>query len=94
MPPVRGFWSIALYNARHNVVDNPPRRHMIGSRNSLARERDGGIALHIRHTSPGAGAESNWLPTPHDHFTLIMRLYWPDATIVDGAWLPPPVERI
>jgi hypothetical protein len=82
LPPVRGFWSIAVYNARHNVVDNPLRRHTIGSRNSLTRESDGGIALHIR------------LKSPHDHFTLIMRLYWPDAAIVDRTWVPPAVERI
>jgi len=95
LPPVRGFWSIALYNVRHNVVDNPPQRHMIGSRNALARGSDGRIVLHIQHASPGAASESNWLPTPpRDHFTLIMRLYWPTSTIVEGAWVPPSVERI
>ena len=94
LPPVRGFWSIALYNARHNLIDSPLRRQMIGSRDSLARDRDGRVVLHIRHSSPGVAAESNWLPAPHDHFMLIMRLYWPDATSIAGGWVPPAIERI
>jgi hypothetical protein len=26
-------------------------------------------------------------------FSVNMCLYWPDVTVLDGKWFPPPVER-
>jgi hypothetical protein len=38
--------------------------------------------------------ESNWVPAPEDEFSLYIRAYWPKAEILEGRWMPPPVERV
>lgn len=30
-------------------------------------------------------------PTPAEEFTLYLRAYWPDDSILDGTWQPPAV---
>jgi len=47
-----------------------------------------------QHESPGADRESNWLPAPSGSFNLIMRIYWPKESVLDGNWSPPPVQRM
>ena len=96
LPPVRGFWSLSLYDERHLFSRNRLRRHSIGTRNrSLARGPDGSLTIQVRSGSPGAATEPNWLPAPESApFSLYLRAYWPDAAIADGLWTPPPVVRI
>jgi len=31
-------------------------------------------------------------PAPTGTFSLNMRAYWPDKTILDGTWLPPKIQ--
>jgi hypothetical protein len=93
LPPVRGFWSVAMYNARDAVVENPIDRHAISSRRELTVARDGSITIYIQNTSPGSPRDANWLPVLHDHFHLILRLYWPKDDVLTGSWTPPPIER-
>jgi hypothetical protein len=93
LPPVRGLWSVAMYNARDAVVENPIDRHAISSRRELTVARDGSITIYIQNTSPGSARDPNWLPVPHDHFHLILRLYWPKDDVLTGSWTPPPIER-
>lgn len=94
LPPVRGFWSVAMYNSRDAIVDNPIDRHAISSRRELIVARDGSITIYIQQTSPGPARDSNWLPIPHDHVHLILRLYWPREDVLTGSWTPPPVVRL
>jgi hypothetical protein len=94
LPPVRGFWSVAMYNARDAIVDNPIDRHAISSRRELIVARDGSITIYIQQTSPGSARDSNWLPIPHDHVHLILRLYWPRDDVLTGSWTPPPIVRL
>lgn len=93
LPPVRGFWSVAMYNAR-DAVDNPIDRHAISSRRQLTVARDGSITIYIQHTSPGSARDANWLPVLHDHFHLVLRLYWPKHDVLTGSWTPPPIARL
>jgi hypothetical protein len=46
----------------------------------------------IRHETPGSPLESNWLPASAGHFTLILRAYLPQPELLDGAYVPPPIE--
>ena len=31
---------------------------------------------------------------PPAHFSLILRLYWPDASVLDGTWQPPQIKKV
>ena len=94
LPPVRGFWSITMYDAQHRFIDNVIDRYAIGDRHNLTFGNDGSLTLYIQHESPGIAHTSNWLPAPEGPFNLIMRLYWPAKAILDGVWKPPAVERV
>jgi hypothetical protein len=93
LPPVNGFWSITMYNAKQAFVQNAIDRYAIGDRDKLQFNNDGSLTLYVQHDSPGKDKESNWLPAPVDSFNLFMRLDWPKKEIVDGTWKMPPIER-
>lgn len=95
LPPVKGFWSLTMYDRQMFFVDNPLNRYTLSARNALKKNADGSVDLYIQHESPGKALESNWLPAPAGGFVLMMRLYWPDETppsILDGSWKIPRVE--
>src|SRR5262249_26809561 len=92
--PVKGFWSLTLYNNQQFFVPNPINRYAIGDRDKLKMNADGSLDLYIQNENPGADKESNWLPAPKDSFNLILRLYWPDAQVLNGTWKPPAVQRV
>ncbi len=95
-PPVRGFWSLTMYDARYFFVANPLNRYTLSPRNPLKYNKDGSLDLYLQNESPGKARESNWLPAPKGKFILMLRLYWPKESppsIVDGSWKPPAVQR-
>ncbi len=95
LPPVKGFWSLTMYDAQYFFVNNPINRYSISARQDLQHNPDGSVDLYIQHQSPGADKESNWLPAPKDKFILMLRLYWPEESppsIIDGTWTIPQVK--
>ncbi len=92
LPPVRGFWSLSMYNEEMYFVDNPIRRYAIGDRDKLEFNKDGSLDIYIQHVSPGKDRESNWLPAPKGTFDLVLRAYWPTFEVLTGDWNPPPVR--
>jgi len=95
LPPVRGFWSITMYDGNYFFVQNPINRYSISARQNLKANPDGSIDLYIQNQSPGTDKQSNWLPAPKDKFILMMRMYWPNEkspSIIDGSWKPPAVK--
>jgi hypothetical protein len=91
-PPVKGFWSLTLYNKHHLFEPNALNRFGVGTKNKdLKLGEDGSLTLYVQHASPGPDKESNWLPAPADEFSLYIRSYWPDAAITEGRWTPPVV---
>jgi hypothetical protein len=60
---------------------------------SFVRDADGGLILYIQHESPDQALEANWLPAPAGPFSVIMRLYWPKETALDGTWVAPPMKK-
>ncbi|WP_372013325.1 DUF1254 domain-containing protein [Pseudoxanthomonas sp. 10H] len=93
-PPVKGFWSLTLYNKHHLFEPNKLNRFGVGTKNKdLKLGDDGSLTLYVQHASPGPDKESNWLPAPSDEFSLYIRAYWPDAAITEGSWTPPSVTR-
>ena len=78
-PPVKGFWSLTLYNAEHFFNNNPLGRYSPGTKNkTLKYNADGSLTLYAGAKSPGVDKESNWLPAPNGTFSLYMRAYWPE----------------
>jgi hypothetical protein len=95
IPPVRGFWSLTMYDQRQLFADNPIDRYAIGDSDKLKFNPDGSLDLYIQRKSPGTDRESNWLPVPpNGPFTMNLRLYWPKPDVLDGSWAPPPVKRV
>jgi len=93
LPPVNAFWSITLYKSNGTFADNPLGRNAVQHPNGLRKDGDGSIVVRLQHASPGKEYELNWLPTPPDHFNLVLRLYWPSRAVLDGAWRPPLIKR-
>ena len=92
LPPVNSFWSLTLYELPASLLSaNPLKRYLINSPmlSDLKHDADGGVTLHVQHASPGAERESNWLPAPNGPFWAVLRLYWPKAQALNGAWTQP-----
>ncbi|MEN4397638.1 DUF1254 domain-containing protein [Mycolicibacterium senegalense] len=91
-PPVRGFWSLTLYNDKHLFHPNDLKRYSLGTKNkNLKRNPDGSLTLYAGAQSPGPERESNWLPAPPGRFSLFIRAYWGEQPILDGTWKPPTI---
>ncbi len=96
MPPVDAFWSLTMYSLPDRLlVANPLDRYLINSPmlSALTRDADGGITLYLQHPSPGKEKESNWLPAPDGPFFVILRLYRPEQSVLDGNWKQPPLRK-
>jgi hypothetical protein len=96
-PPVKGFWSLTMYDESLFFVANPINRYSMSVRTNPKYEADGSLVIYIQNESPGADKEANWLPAPKGKFHLMLRLYWPEEnnpSIIDGSWIIPPVKRV
>jgi hypothetical protein len=95
-PPVRGFWSLTLYNEHHFFAPNEIKRYSLGTKSkSLQYNADGSLTIYVQADPPPEGQRGNWLPAPKDaDFSLFMRSYWPKVEITDGSWGPPAAEKV
>jgi hypothetical protein len=95
LPPVKGFWSLTLYNEHHFFHPNDLKRYSLGTKNrTLKSGDDGSLTLYVQADPPEEGTRSNWLPAPKGEFSLYLRCYWPEAAIMEGKWTPPAVQRV
>ena len=60
---------------------------------TLKLDADGSLTLYAGAKSPGKDKESNWLPAPEGRFSLYIRAYWGEPSILDGSWKPPAIQR-
>jgi hypothetical protein len=96
-PPVKGFWSLTMYDAEGFFVPNPLDRVNLSQRDKFNLNGDGSLDLYIQKDSPGKDKEANWLPSPDGDFGIMLRLYWPNEkapSILDGSWTPPAVRAV
>lgn len=92
LPPVRAFWSLTMYDVPGQLlVANPLHRYLINAPMlpQLVRDSDGGLTLQIRHDAPPQRERANWLPAPAGPFMMVLRLYWPEKSALDGTWKAP-----
>ena len=97
LPPVRGFWSVTMYDSQYYFVNNPLNRYSISPRQNLKTNPDGSTDLYLQKDSPGPDKESNWLPAPTGKFILMLRMYWPNEgspSIINGSWKIPAVKKV
>ncbi|WP_244500398.1 DUF1214 domain-containing protein [Methyloceanibacter methanicus] len=97
-PPVKGFWSITMYEIDNGwwFTPNKLNKFTVSPRNDLEYNDDGSLTLYFQQESPGKDKEANWLPAPKGAFIPMLRMYWPqesDPSILDGSWTPPAVEK-
>jgi hypothetical protein len=94
-PPVEGFWSLTLYDAKHFFVPNEIKRYSLGTKNkNLKYNPDGSLTIYVQAASPTEAQRANWLPAPKGaDFSLFIRAYWPKTPIIDGSWTPPAVTK-
>ena len=64
-----------------------PRR-----RDDLAYNADGSPDLRIGASEPSEGS-SDWLPAPAGPLNLCLRMYYPESSVLEGAWAPPGVRK-
>ncbi|HEX7980488.1 MAG TPA: DUF1254 domain-containing protein [Gemmatimonadaceae bacterium] len=94
-PPVKGFWSVTMYDPQYFFVENPLHRYQISPAQSPVKmNSDGSLDIYIQHQNPGAAKEKNWLPAPDGPFLLMLRMYWPEQSVVDGTWKPPGIRQM
>ena len=95
IPPVKGFWSLTMYNEHHYFEPNNLVRYSLGTKNKdLQYGSHGSLTVYVSATPPSQDKMTNWLPSPKGDFSLYIRAYWPDAVILDGKWTPPAVVKV
>jgi hypothetical protein len=97
LPPVKGFWSLTMYDPDFFFVPNPIDRYSLSQRDTFVTNADGSVDLYLQAESPGPGKEANWLPAPKGQFIPMLRLYRPQEappSILNGSWTPPPLRRV
>ena len=97
LPPVKGFWSLTMYDPEFFFVPNSINRYNLSQRNTFVTNPDGSVDLYLQAESPGPDKKANWLPAPKGKFVPMLRLYWPTDTapsILDGSWKPPGLKRV
>jgi len=85
------WWSITAYGADDFLIPNPADRYSVSMR-SVTRQTDGSFAVTVSRGQ----TESNWIPVAAGRFDLTIRLYNPQATVVEdpGHVALPTIERV
>jgi hypothetical protein len=95
-PPVKAFWSLTMYSVPDfYLVDNSIDRYSIGDRTQgVQLDDDGALTITISHGQPDdPKAAANWLPCPAGDFRPVMRMYEPEAAILDMSYVFPAITR-
>ena len=83
LPPVKGFWSLTMYDPEHLFYPNSINRYALGTKNKMLKfNPDGSLTIYLGTESPGQDKESNWLPAPSGDFSIWLRAYWPDQAVL------------
>jgi hypothetical protein len=99
-PPAKYFWSVSLYDKSAEgvagyMIENPINRYLINATTEgLVYNEDGGLTIYIQNEKPEGDRASNWLPAPANEFYLILRIYGPKESVMDGSWTPPAVMKV
>jgi hypothetical protein len=90
-PPSQYFWSVTLYQSNGELYPNAYNAYEIGNRSPYKLNGDGSLTIYVGNTPPPAAVQSNWIPAPAAAFTLTLRIYGPEQSVIAAGWTPPPV---
>ncbi|GGY16338.1 hypothetical protein GCM10010358_80100 [Streptomyces minutiscleroticus] len=93
IPPAHAFWSLTMYDQQGFLVPNPINRYAIGHTTKPEPNSDTSVTIYVQHDPPAPDKRSNWLPAPAGPFNVMLRMYWPRQTVLNGTWSPPPVTK-
>ena len=98
LPPVNAFWSVTMYDgATQLLIDNPIDRYLINSpmMPELKKNADGSLTLYIQKEEPTDPVQkANWLPAPNGPIYIVLRMYWPKDSVLNGSWQPPGIQVV
>lgn len=92
LPPAKAFWSLTMYDLPQQLlVANPINRYLVNSTMlaDFVTDADGGLTFHVSATQPEGDAAKNWLPSPKGPFMVVLRIYLPEPSVLDGTWKQP-----
>jgi hypothetical protein len=87
--PTKDFWSITVYNKDGFFTPNDLNAYSLNDV-TAQKSADGSIAIQFGGCD---GKVANCLPTPED-WNYMVRLYRPEAQILDGSWKFPVAEEL
>lgn len=94
LPPVKGFWSVTMYDSSGYLVPNAAKVYAVGPDHpGMITRNDGSVVIVVQQSKP-TEKDVNWLPSPAAGFRLNMRLYVPSKSILNGTWKPPGIEKV
>ena len=92
VPPVKGFWSITLYDKFHFLAPNAIDRFSLGTKSSDLRfEADGSLVIHVQKDRPERRQVSELAAGARRHVLTLYPRLLAAATIAEGSWTPPAV---
>lgn len=92
-PPVDSFWSLTIYNARGELIENRGGHYGLTSRENLLYEKDGSLIIYLQPHKTTNRYVNNWLATPRESFSVSLRLYSPGLAALTGDWMAPPIVK-
>ena len=84
---------IPNYDFEGFMKQNEIDRYSIGDLSGLTLNEDGSLDIYIQHRRPEQ-CISNWLPAPQEEFNLVLRLYLPHDSFLNGEWIIPAIEKV
>lgn len=94
-PPVGVFWSLSAYQLKDfALMPNAIERYSLGDHiEGFKQAADGAFTVRVAREPPRDRRE-NWLPVGEGPYYLILRLYEPGPSVLDGRYAPPALEEI
>lgn len=87
-----GWWSLTAYTEAGRLIPNEIARYNIGEIDDLLFNDDGSLDLYLQVDRPEGSRSRNWLPLCEGVFSLTMRIYLPDVSVLSFEWKLPYLE--
>ena len=60
----------------------------------LVKDPGGGITVYLQANIIKKVPTENWLPVPSGPFNVMLRVYGPQGTALDGTYVPPQITAL